>query len=351
MNLVTRRVFALAGGMLLGTSTAVDAQVADRNQRAQAPGEGVWRNYDFVPGDTVWTATNFSGEPIGRFPASQLVFVSGNLQLVALNGDTVLEASSTSTFRVKLPRTLPQRFTVEFVAQIAAANQSITLLTGPPSATMSRYVGDYVQVNARPGVYRRGSAVSTVNLPRLAGTMVPVKLQVDSSYAILYVGTERAAQVPTAEFGRTSEIEFRLTANARLRTYIKDIVVAVGLNKLYDALNTTGTFITRGLLFDFGSDRLRPESTPTLEMIRRTLAEHPDLRIEIVGHTDDRGEAAYNQQLSERRANSVVSYLRANGIAADRLRARGGGEAEPMAPNTSETGRTQNRRVELKVLK
>ncbi len=75
-----------------------------------APGEGVWRNYDFLPGTTLWFATDFTDEPVGRFPASQLEFVKGNMQIVEWEGEKVLGASANSTFRVALPEALPEEF-------------------------------------------------------------------------------------------------------------------------------------------------------------------------------------------------------------------------------------------------
>ena len=143
-------------------------------------------------------------------------------------------------------------------------------------------------------------------------------------------------------------IEFHVAANARLRSYIKNVVVAVGIDKLYDSLMATGEFTTRGIFFDFDSDVLRPESTPVLEEIRATLAEHVELEVVIEGHTDSQGEDAYNLSLSERRAQAVVAYLVTNGIAESRLSAAGKGETEPVADNDSPEGRAQNRRVVIK---
>ena len=88
----------------------------------------------------------------------------------------------------------------------------------------------------------------------------------------------------------------------------------MGIDKLYDSLMARGEFTTRGIFLDFDSDVLRPESTPVLEEIRATLAEHTELEVVIEGHTDSAGEDAYNLSLSERRAQSVVAYLVANGI-------------------------------------
>lgn len=315
------------------------------------PGEGVWRNYDFVPGSTVWTATDFSGEPVGRFPGKQIEFVRGNLQIVELNGEKALEVSGASVFKIPLPQVLPQGFALEFMVNIPAPNFITSVYFSPLTTAVARYGYDYVQIYGRPGIYRQGRELSNLNMPRIQDRWMPVKLQVDDRYAILYVGSERAAQVPAANFGRSNAIEVHSAGNVRLKTYLKDFVVSVGLDKLYDTLIKTGAFTTRGVLFDTGSDRIRPESTPVLTEITTTLRDHADLRVVIEGHTDDVGEAKANQALSERRARAVVQYLTQQGIGGARLSAEGKGESIPSAPNTTPEGRQQNRRVVIRLAK
>lgn len=317
----------------------------------QAPGTGVWRNYDFVPGDTVWKVTDFSREPIGRFPAGQLEFVKGNLQIVETDSARVLESSAASVFRLPLPRTLPDEFTLEFEIKVPALNMGTYVYFTPLVTSISRYPSDYLYIGGRPGIYRKGIQVSGIYLPSIQDRWVPVKLQVDSAYAVLYVGAERAAQVPTANFSRGRNIEFHVNGNPRLRTYLRNIVVAVGLNPLYEALVATGTFTTRGILFATDSDQLLPESTPVLTTIIRTMQEHPELRIEVEGHTDSQGDDAHNQRLSERRGQSVIAYLVRNGTATGRLTASGKGESMPVGDNTTAEGRQQNRRVVLRLMR
>jgi outer membrane protein OmpA-like peptidoglycan-associated protein len=321
---------------------------ADAARLAQQPGEGVWRNYDFVPGATVWKVTDFSGEPVGRFPARQIEFVRGNMQIVEFEGEKVLEISASSVMRLALPQALPRAFTLEFDVWIPAPNFITSVFFSPLETATSRYEFDYLQVYARPGVYRRGREVSNMSLPRIQNRWTSIKLQVDDTYAIAYADAERVAQVPAANFARENSIEVRSDGNQRFRTYLKNFVVAVGLERLYDALTTTGEFTTRGILFDVDSDRLRPESTPALTEILTTLEEHADLRIVVEGHTDSQGDDAHNQDLSERRARAVVQYLTAQGIAASRLSAAGKGESQPVADNATAEGRQQNRRVVLR---
>ena len=95
-------------------------------------------------------------------------------------------------------------------------------------------------------------------------------------------------------------------------------------------------------------DVVRPESKPALAEIAKALTAKPTLRVEIVGHTDDRGTAAYNLDLSRRRAANVEAALvREHGIAAGRLTSSGAGSGAPVASNDTEEGRAKNRRVEL----
>ena len=101
----------------------------------------------------------------------------------------------------------------------------------------------------------------------------------------------------------------------------------------------------RGVNFVTGSADLTPASRTTLDRIAKILAGVKDVRAQVQGHTDNQGDAAANQQLSQRRAASVVAYLVGKGIAADRLVARGFGESRPIAPNATDAGRAKNRRV------
>jgi outer membrane protein OmpA-like peptidoglycan-associated protein len=104
-----------------------------------------------------------------------------------------------------------------------------------------------------------------------------------------------------------------------------------------------------GLLFDFDSDVVRTEARTNLSELARSLEEYSGSDLLIVGHTDQVGSLAYNQGLSEHRANSVAAYLRSEGVDGGRLDTRGLGETEPIATNDTEAGRQANRRVEVAI--
>ena len=104
-----------------------------------------------------------------------------------------------------------------------------------------------------------------------------------------------------------------------------------------------------GILFDFDSDRLRDASRENLRELAESLQEYDDTDVLVVGHTDAVGSDDYNEDLSRRRANAAKRFLEAEGVAADRIDARGLGEMEPVATNETEAGRQENRRVEVAI--
>jgi OOP family OmpA-OmpF porin len=102
--------------------------------------------------------------------------------------------------------------------------------------------------------------------------------------------------------------------------------------------------------FEFNSATLTAESRPVLDEVAADLKKHPRLRVELQGHTDSAGRDAYNLQLSRRRADAVRGYLVAQGVSAEQLTAKGYGETQPAADNSTESGRAENRRVEMNVV-
>jgi len=104
-----------------------------------------------------------------------------------------------------------------------------------------------------------------------------------------------------------------------------------------------------GLLFAFDSDVIQGSARTNLGNLAESLREYPNTDVMIVGHTDAVGTDAYNQGLSERRASSAASYLSGQGIPRDRIDANGRGETEPIAPNETDAGRAENRRVEVAI--
>ena len=110
-----------------------------------------------------------------------------------------------------------------------------------------------------------------------------------------------------------------------------------------------GDYVLKGVNFESNSDRLRPGATTILDEVVATLLKYPEVEFEIQGHTDSDGSAAYNESLSQRRAQTVHDYLASKGVDESRMTVRGYGESQPIADNATAAGKAQNRRVVLSV--
>ncbi len=113
------------------------------------------------------------------------------------------------------------------------------------------------------------------------------------------------------------------------------------------AAATPRTLTLENVNFDYDKSTLRPDAAATLDEAAATLKEWGNVQVEVAGHTDSKGSDAYNMHLSTHRANAVRDYLIGKGIEASRLTAKGYGESQPVADNSTEEGRFKNRRVEL----
>ena len=143
--------------------------------------------------------------------------------------------------------------------------------------------------------------------------------------------------------GRTGILVVAVDAKPRERK-----MVTVSSDEMAKALEAAGHIALYGLQFDTNKSVLKSESVDTVAQIAKLLAAHPELALDVVGHTDNVGDAAANLRLSQRRADAVVNALvEDHGIAEARLTARGEGLALPVADNATEAGRAKNRRVEL----
>ena len=105
-----------------------------------------------------------------------------------------------------------------------------------------------------------------------------------------------------------------------------------------------------GITFAYDDASIQPQFQPTLNDVASTLAQYPKTYIDVYGHTDSDGSDAYNQGLSERRAQSVANYLTARGVQSARIATRGYGETQPIASNATADGKAANRRVEIKIV-
>jgi outer membrane protein OmpA-like peptidoglycan-associated protein len=125
-------------------------------------------------------------------------------------------------------------------------------------------------------------------------------------------------------------------------------LVSVNAESLHRELEKNGKVAVYGIYFDHDKADLKESSFVVLEQIKQLLEMKQDLKLYVVGHTDDTGNQSHNLDLSRRRAEAVVLALRDKyKVAASRLSAFGAGPYSPVASNFDESGKTKNRRVEL----
>ena len=150
----------------------------------------------------------------------------------------------------------------------------------------------------------------------------------------------------TVDGGRTYNVYVRVDVIELAP--IEERMVTVDAKAMAEGIAAEGHMALYNIYFDTGKAELKPESQPSLVEIARLLQAQPELRLLVVGHTDNVGELEYNEDLSRRRAQAVVDTLTTDhGVAQGRLAATGVGMYAPVATNRTQEGRSLNRRVEL----
>ncbi|RJP19804.1 MAG: hypothetical protein C4520_12000 [Candidatus Abyssobacteria bacterium SURF_5] len=115
-------------------------------------------------------------------------------------------------------------------------------------------------------------------------------------------------------------------------------------------VNSMGCWVIKGINFDYNKWDIKPQFVEVLEKNAGVMKENPGLKVEIQGHTDNIASDAFNQVLSEKRAESAKSFMVSQGIDPERVGTRGFGESQPIASNETPEGRSENRRIEIKIL-
>lgn len=344
--------------------------VATGPKKDTVPQLELYSRYDFVPGERVIFYDDFSQDNTGDFPA--LWNTNGSAEVVTSNlypGRWMRYIGRSDTWTDSLLR-LPDNYTIEF--DIIPIKGEEGRMSGYGFRLMQSINANAWDGGSVPGKAGFSSGVEYFGRPyyrtyinsdegnklgltgfkddkqyyQQENQLYHVAVWVQKSRVRYYVNENKLFDLPKAFPLPTVKMDrIRFEDGAAL---VSNIRIAIGAPDLRNKLLTEGKIVSYGIYFDVNKDIVKPQSYGSLKEMATILAENPELKIRIVGHTDADGADAANLDLSKRRAANVKNELvRSFGIDASRIQTDGRGEAEPVAPNTSPSNKALNRRVEF----
>lgn len=329
--------------------------------------EEIFSKYDFVPGDKVIFFDDFSDTDVGEFPRKWTLNgpkgdSNNAVEVVDFKGKRYLRSKpaqeefgqngATQYIRLNSKGDLPKKFTIEFDAVLGSGDveemvQYFVLMTNGDKWPVSAIAETgSIQITGEKGQSQNTETSIKMNDNRVHH----VAISVNGTFVKAYVDNVRIVNDPDAITRPIQRVGVYMGpfGGKRLENMMfTNFLLSEGGKDVKSALDTDGKIVTHGILFDTGSERIKPESLPTLKMILALLEGDPSLKFSIEGHTDNQGGKNINQPLSEKRGAAVKSWLAGKGIAAERLKSKGWGDSKPIDKNDTVEGRANNRRVEF----
>jgi len=335
------------GGMVLAGWVHVDGMQAAGG--AQQPELTVVKA-DFMPGEKTIFYDDFTDMAAGdapshfkvRGPAPELRVGGGIRQLTAVQSGSLFPNITS------LPKNFTYEAEVQFenlrnarTALILYSNQKEVLIwwiyAGPQQTQLVVAVKNHTEELARKSVQ--------VNWSQPA----KIALWVQNGRVRAFVNGEKHVDANQVELPAVNKVEIlSVIAGANQAVGYRSVRFAESTPDFSQVISASGRYVSHGILFDTGSDRLKPESAAVIQSIARGLEANPGLKLRIEGHTDSVGNAAQNLDLSRRRAEAVRAVLISQfKVDASRLTTAGLGVTKPIDTNDTPQGRSQNRRVEF----
>lgn len=333
---------------------------------AQTTGD-LTSKFDFIPGEKIIFFDDFSAENIGDFPMQWITNGSGEIVTSSQFEGRWFQITQSGYYIPEAKDAFTDNFTIEF-DMIILGNGDAKDVGGVDFFLTSDDLGNPAQ-GSQPG--QAGIRIrpdyesilwnnwSEANDWQGTEGQVSFKFQTSQKYHMafwvqkqrvrVYANNQKVLDLPRGLQANYVYNSFRIEDFADETTpLIGNFRIAAGLPDMRNKLITDGKLISYGIYFDVNSDKLKPESNPSIKEIASVLTENPDVKIKIIGHTDSDGADDLNLDLSKRRATSVKNELvNAYSIDASRLETDGMGETQPLVPNDNAFNKSKNRRVEF----
>jgi outer membrane protein OmpA-like peptidoglycan-associated protein len=365
------------------TDSGTEEKASDDKEPAKPAKTGglkAYSKFDFVPGDMILYAEDFSQDVIGEFPVKWNTNGSGEIVTIEGVPGKWLQLNERTKYDSPYDKKFPDNYTIEFdLLADYKDGQAVPAIFFKfyKDIKYNHTAGAWLKLSPQAGTYADDNTRDRVSLDiydslgkhfleasdQLHGefqalnkknTPVHVAIWVQKTRVRVWLNSRKVYDLPKAlpeGIGLNSlGLELYAYGGARdnYQYYFSNLKLAAATPDNRSKLITEGKWSTTGILFDVASDKIKPSSYGTLKQIAGVLNENPDVKVKIVGHTDNDGSDDTNLSLSKKRSAAVKAALVSEfGIDEGRMQTDGQGESKPVGDNKSPEGKAQNRRVEF----
>lgn len=329
----------------------------------------VYSKFDFVPGDEQLFYDDFANDFVGDFPARWNTNAGGEVVMLGEDSQKWFKLKSGyKLFFIPDAPNLPNDYTIEFdiigigVERVSSTARLRVDLSDDDkfseganfvqaSIPFCQYTPVGVTIENRKNNEREIYSTVKADIRNAIVNGAHISIAVNDERFRLWVDETKYIDVPKAvPLGKLHTLKFHANnfKDDTEQVFITNLKVAKGGVDLRRKLLSEGKISTNAILFNSGSDQLKPESMGVIRQIFQVLQQDSSIKLNIVGHTDSDGDENSNLTLSKNRAESVKKALvSVYGVDANRLSTDGKGESEPVGDNNTSDGKSQNRRVEF----
>jgi OmpA-OmpF porin, OOP family len=367
------------------TPSAPSSNKTENKEEASSdePALKSYTKFDFIPGDQILYYDNFEGEALAELPTGWNTSGTGEVTTFEKYPGNWLRLHKPFTYLSSNKKEFGENYTVEFDVILNLKNNGwmypalyfgLFSSKGEPNdgneflrdkkrntAVITTIIpGEFKSSKVRVNSYVAGRShfigddKVIASLEKCYGKPVHVSIQVQKERFRMWINEEKLFDIPKGvpageimnqvyfEVGHTNYNEDQYSV------YVSNVKVATGKPDARHKLVEEGKFSTTGILFDFQSAVIKPESYAVVKEIAGVLKENAGITIKVVGHTSADGDDKANMELSKKRSAAVKDMLvNEFGLDAARLESEGKGETQPVADNKTKEGKVLNRRVEF----